>query len=182
MNKSIRNIGIFTFVSLTCGWFGLLVDKFITSPNEETLGMGIWLVLPLITTILFRFFAGDGWKDIGINPNFKGNIKWYIISLLIYPIVTAIILLIGNILGWTDFSNFRIGVYLSGFTGTLIINFVKNIFEESVWRGYLTAKLLKTKIKDIWLYLIVGGIWGLWHLPYYLFFLPQSDMYIVLPV
>jgi len=59
---------------------------------------------------------------------------------------------------------------------------VKNIFEESVWRGYLTTKLLNEKVKDIWLYLIVGLVWGIWHLPYYLCFLPQADMYQVLPV
>ncbi len=71
---------------------------------------------------------------------------------------------------------------LMGFVSTLLANFIKNIFEESVWRGYLAAKLLKLKAKDIWLYLIVGGVWGIWHLPYYLFFLPESDMYQVLPV
>jgi membrane protease YdiL (CAAX protease family) len=64
----------------------------------------------------------------------------------------------------------------------LLPNFVKNFFEESVWRGYLTTKLLNLKVKDIWLYLVVGGIWGVWHLPYYLCFLPQADINQVLPV
>jgi membrane protease YdiL (CAAX protease family) len=71
---------------------------------------------------------------------------------------------------------------LTGFVATLLPNFVKNIFEEFVWRGYLTTKLLNEKVKDIWLYLIVGGIWGIWHLPYYLCFLPEAEMYQVLPV
>ena len=71
---------------------------------------------------------------------------------------------------------------MSGFFGTLVPNFIKNFFEESVWRGYLTAKLLKTKIKNIWLYIVVGGVWGIWHLPYYLFFLPYSVMYEILPI
>jgi hypothetical protein len=182
--KNIRNIGIFIFIAFTCGWFGLLIDKLIGAPSGggESLGMLIWLVFPLFTTILLRLFAGDGWKDIGFKPNFKGNIKWYIISLIIYPSVTAIILLFGKISGWIDFSNFRLRDYLAGFIGLLFFNFIKNFFEESVWRGYLTAKLLKTKIKDIWLYLIVGGVWGIWHLPYYLHFLPKADMYLVLPV
>jgi len=140
------------------------------------------LVLPLIATIFLRIFAGDGWNDIGFKPNFKGNIKWYLVSLIIFPIVTAFVLFIGKIFGWINFSNLRVNNYLLVFIGLLLINFIKNFFEESVWRGYLTAKLLKTKIKDIWLYLFVGGVWGTWHLPYYLFFLPQSDMYQVLPV
>jgi len=183
MNKTIRNIIIFVFVVLSCGWLGLFVDR-ITGPqsNEESLGMGIWLVLPLITTLLLRIFAGDGWKDIGLKLNFKGNIKWYIVSILIFPLVTAVVLTVGKIFGWINFANFRTGAYFTGLTGTLVVNLVKNFFEESVWRGYLTAKLLKTKIKDIWLYIIVGGVWGVWHLPYYLFFLPHSTMYEFLPV
>jgi len=183
MNKDIRNIIIFAFVAFACGWLGLLVDKLIVSQSaEESLGTAIWLVLPLLATILLRFFAGDGWKDLGLNLNLKGNAKWYIISLLIYPLVTAVALVLGKLLGWIDFLNFRTEVFLYGFIIALLPNLVKNFFEESVWRGYLTAKLLKTKTKDIWLYLIVGGIWGVWHLPYYLFFLPQADMYLVLPV
>ncbi len=181
--KTIRNICIFIIVALVSGWFGLLIDKSIEpQPNGDSLGMGIWLILPLLTTLLLRLFAGDGWKDIGLKPNIKGNVKWYAISFLIFPIVTITILIIGKLSGWINFSNFTISAYLMGFTSTLIVNFIKNIFEESVWRGYLTAKLLKLKAPDIWLYLIVGGVWGIWHLPYYLFFLPKSDMYLILPV
>jgi membrane protease YdiL (CAAX protease family) len=183
MNRTVRNLCIFAFASLSCGWLGLFVDKLLKSqPNKETLGMAIWLALPLLATLLLRLFAGDGWKDIGLKPNFIGNIKWYIISLLIYPFITIIILIVGKILGWISFSNFNVETYFSGFIGLLLPSFIKNFFEESVWRGYLTKKLLKTKIKDLWLYLIVGGVWGLWHLPYYMFFLPQSDINQVLPV
>jgi membrane protease YdiL (CAAX protease family) len=161
----------------------LFIDKITgPQPNGESLGMGIWLILPLITTLLLRTFAGDGWKDIGLKLNIKGNVKWYITSIIISPFVIAMIFIIGKIFGWINFAYFRTEAYFAGFFGTLIVNFIKNFFEEAVWRGYLTAKLLKTKIKDIWLYLIVGGVWGLWHLPYYLFFFPHSSMYEILPV
>ncbi|MDR2907753.1 MAG: CPBP family intramembrane metalloprotease [Bacteroidales bacterium] len=183
MNRNIRNIIIFAIVAIGCGWLGVLVDKFATQqPEGQSLGMAIWLVLPLLTVILLRFFAGDGWKDLGIKPDFKGNAKWYLVALLIYPLVTAIVLALGKVLGWIDFSSFRTEVYLSGFAVALIPNFIKNIFEESVWRGYLTTKLVNEKIKDRWLYLIVGGVWSVWHLPYYLCFLPETDMTQVLPV
>jgi len=183
MNRNIRNIIIFAFVAFTCGWLGVLVDKFVEQqPEGNTLGMGIWLVFPLLTVILLRLFANDGWKDLGFRPNFRGNTKWYVIAFLIYPLVTAVVLALGKITGWIDFANFRTEAFFIGFVVALLPNFVKNIFEEFVWRGYLTTKLLNEKIKDIWLYLIVGGIWGIWHLPYYLCFLPQADMYQVLPV
>jgi len=183
MNNNIRNIIIFSFVAFTCGWLGVLTDKFVEQqPEGESLGLAIWLILPLLTVILLRFFGGDSWNGLGFKPNFKKNTKWYVIALLIYPLVTATILTVGKILGWIDFTNFRTETFFTGFMVALLPNFVKNIFEESVWRGYLTTKLLNEKVKDVWLYLIVGGVWGIWHMPYYMCFLPQADMYQVLPI
>lgn len=183
MEKTVRNIIIFIIAALASGWIGFLINKCIGLQHDgETLGMGIWLALPLLITILLRVFAGDGWKDIGFNPNLKGNLKWYFVSIVIFPLITTLVLVIGRMLGWVEFSNFNANIYFTGFVVALIPNFIKNIFEEFVWRGYLTTKLLKVNTKDFWLYLIVGGVWGVWHLPYYLFFLSESDIIHVLPV
>lgn len=182
-SKITRNILIFTLVVLLSGWLGYYLDQSMPpQPGEETLGMALWLVLPLLTTLLLRAFAGDGWKDIGFRPRLGENAKWYFVSFLIFPLVTALILIMGRLLGWIDFSHFKTGDYLSVFAASLLPNFIKNIFEEFVWRGYLTTKLLQLQIKDTWLYLIVGGIWGIWHLPYYLFFLPEGQISQILPV
>ncbi|MGE7928027.1 CPBP family glutamic-type intramembrane protease [Lysinibacillus xylanilyticus] len=181
--KTKRNLLIFIVVILLSGWLGVFVDRFIPEqPKGDTLGMGIWLVFPLLTTILLRVFAGDGWRDIGLLPNLKGNIRWYIVSLLVYPVITSIVLLLSYIFGWMDFSNFNLDVLVSVFVGGLLIQFVKNFFEESVWRGYLTSKLLSLKVNDFWVYFIVGGVWGAWHIPYFLVFLSESDIFSVLPV
>lgn len=181
--KTTRNLIIFIVVVVLCGWLGVFVDRFIPEqPKGNTLGMGIWLVLPLLTTILLRAFAGDGWRDIGLLPNLKGSAKWYVVSLLVYPVITSAVLLVSYIFGWMDFSDFHLDAIVSVFMGGLLIQFVKNFFEESVWRGYLTSKLSSLKINDFWLYLIVGGLWGAWHMPYFLVFLSESDIVSVLPV
>lgn len=181
--RAKRNIIIFIAIVLVCGWLGVLVDGFIPGqPQGNTLGMGLWLVLPLLTTIVLRSFAGDGWRDIGFMFHLKSNVKWYIVSLLVYPAVTFTVLLISYLFDWMDFSNFEINTVISVFMGSLLIQFVKNLFEESVWRGYLTSKLLALKVNDFWLYLIVGGVWGAWHMPYFLVFLSESDIISVLPV
>ncbi|MGE7675532.1 CPBP family glutamic-type intramembrane protease [Lysinibacillus sp. NPDC094403] len=181
--KTKRNLIIFIVVVLLSGWLGVFVDRFITEqPKGDTLGMGIWLVLPLLTTILLRAFAGDGWRDIGLLPNLKGNIKWYVVSLLIYPVITSTVLLLSYIFEWMGFPDFNLDTIVSVFVGGLLIQFVKNFFEESVWRGYLTSKLSSLKINDFWLYFMVGGVWGAWHIPYFLVFLSESDIFSVLPV
>jgi hypothetical protein len=179
----IRNLIIFTVMVILSGWIGLLIDNVIPEqPEGNSLGMGIWLVLPLLTVIVLRTFAGDGWKDAGLRPRLKSSVKWYVVSFLIFPVVTAITLVIGKVFGWTDLSGFSITTFIPIFFGLLLFEFIKNIFEESVWRGYLTTKLIKLNLSDFALYLTVGLIWSVWHLPYYLEFLPEEVITSVLPV
>ncbi|WP_341300079.1 CPBP family intramembrane glutamic endopeptidase [Lysinibacillus sp. FSL H8-0500] len=177
------NMIAFTIVVLLCGWLGVWVDKSLPEqPQGDSLGMGIWLISPLFVTILLRAFAGDGWRDMGLSLNLKGNVKWYITALLIYPVITSIIVLVGYVFNWIDFSNFDMSTIVSVFVSGLLIQFIKNFFEESVWRGYLTSKLIQLKLNDLWLYVSVGGVWGAWHIPYFLVFLTENDITSVLPV
>ncbi len=51
--QTIRNIILFTIVVILSGWIGILIDKVIPEqPDGDSLGMGIWLVLPLLASIL----------------------------------------------------------------------------------------------------------------------------------
>ena len=176
MNKKKERFLIIVFITiaLLSGWIGLLIDIILPEQLEEqTLGMGLWLVLPFLCGIAIRAFQRD-WKDFGIKPVFKDNIKWYGLSILIFPAITLIFTLFAWIFGQVTFSTFSavsiVPVFTSLFTGL----FIKNIFEDFAWQGYLTPKLVATKINDFKLYLIVGLVWAFWHAPYYLFFLPDS--------
>lgn len=192
-DKIKRNIIIFTIFSISCGWIGYLVDKFNgeahyenigTTTSEGSLGLLIWLVSPLICTILLRIFGGDGWKNSGFSPNFKHNKKLYLFSFLVYPAITFIVISLGLLTQSMRFTNVSIGI--TAYTGILLTQvvsqFIKNIFEESVWRAYLTNQLLKLKLPDLKLYLTVGFIWWIWHLPYIMIFLSESEIQNVLPV
>ena len=59
MNKKpIKNIGIFIIVAVASGWLGLLIDKSLEQQTDgDSLGMGVWLILPLLTTIILRLWA-----------------------------------------------------------------------------------------------------------------------------
>lgn len=173
---TVRNLTIFTIVVLLSGWIGHALNVLMDTPSEESLGMLLWLVAPLLATLCLRAFAGDGWYDTGIKPLFRGNVKWYVVSLLIFPVLTLAIISIGNVFGWITFSGFNVSLFLQLFALALIYNFFKNIPEEFVWRGYLTPKLASLKINDFSLYLIVGLIWGVWHIPYYLYFLDSETI------
>jgi hypothetical protein len=106
--KDIRNIGIFVFIVIISGWIGVFLDSVLVSqPEGDSLGMGIWLVLPLLTAFIIILFSKVSWKDLGMKPNFKGNMKWYLVSALIFPVVTAIVLIIGATTNWIDLSAFH---------------------------------------------------------------------------
>lgn len=182
-NKAVRNIGVFIFVVIISGWLGVILDSFLTGqPEGDSLGMGVWLVLPLLTAFIIILFSKDSWKDLGLKLNYKGNIKWYLASILIFPLVTAIVLIIGAVTNWIDLSAFNFEAVILGFGGALLINFIIDIFEEIAWRGYLTSQLIKFNLNDWKIYLIVGCVWTLWHVPYYLVFLSDADLQAVMSV
>jgi len=171
-----RNVILFTLVVLASGWIGQAINHYTQQAPEESLGMLVWLVSPLLAMILLRSFAGDGWKDIGLKPMLKGNLIWYLFSLLLFPFITMICALLGSALGWIEMSQFNYSTFFVAFTAALLPNFIKNIPEEFVWRGYLTPKLILLKANDWQLYLLVGIIWGVWHIPYYLYFLDSETI------
>lgn len=175
--RTIRNLTLFTIVVLSIGFIGRGLDVQMGNPPSESLGMLLWLVVPSIFSLLLRAFGGDGWKDFGIKPNFKGNGVYYAISFLVYPVLTLIILLIGSSLGLITFPSLSmnaLGMIVQVFMVGALPQFIKNIFEEAAWRGYLAPKIHSLRLNDFVGHTIVGLIWGAWHIPYYLYFLDLS--------
>lgn len=175
--RAIRNLAIFVILVLASGWLGRGLDTLMGNPSTESLGMLLWIITPLGVTLLLRTFGGDGWKDFGIKPNFKGNGMWYMVAILVYPLLTAMVLIIGGSLGLITFPNFSLntlGLLLQTFALGLLPQFIKNIFEEAPWRGYLAPKVYSLGLNDFVGHAIVGLVWGAWHIPYYLFFLDRA--------
>ena len=182
-NKIIRNVVVFIVVVILSGWIGVLVDSVLTEqPKGDSPGMGIWLVTPMLAAITMTIFSKGNWNDLGFKPNFKRNIKWYFIAALVFPVVTSIVLIIGVITDWIDLSTLDLRPFILVFSSTLLFNFIKNIFDGTPLFSYLTTKLVKLNFNDWKIYLTVGSVWGIWHLPYFLVFLPETDIQAVLPV
>lgn len=174
-STTLRNLLIFSFVAIICGWVGVGVNKLLNQPsNLESLGALIFIATPLLCAILLRLFGGDSWKDMPLKANFKKNAIWYLFALLVYPIVITITLFVGKMLGWVDVSKFSFAAYLPILVAAFLPGFIKNFFEESVWRGYLTVKLQQLTQNEWLIYLVVAVVWQTWHAPYYLVFLEEG--------
>ncbi len=148
----------------------------MNNPPGQSLGLLIWLIVPLSTALLLRAFAGDGWQDFGLRLALRGNGVWYVVSLLVYPVGVSVVLLIGSALGLISFPDFAWGRLLAIFALGFIPAFIKNIFEEFAWRGYLTPKVYSLGLNDYVGHSIVGLIWGCWHIPYLLFLLDRATL------
>ncbi|WP_001090324.1 CPBP family glutamic-type intramembrane protease, partial [Bacillus thuringiensis] len=158
---------IFVLIVLASGWIGVFLDSLLMDqPEGNSLGMGLWLILPFLASILLRVISRD-WNDFGIRINLKGNFKWYFVSLLIYPFVTIITVSLAFIFGVANISSFEMSSLFSLIFMSTIGNFIKNIFEEFSWRGYLTPKLIELQLNDWLVYIVSGLIWALWHAAYY---------------
>lgn len=172
-NRKEFQLIIFIVVALSSGWLGVLLDSILQEePTGETPGMTVFLVLPLLTVVMLRWMSRD-WNDFGIKPHFKGNLKWYLFSIVIFPVITFLIAGSAWVFDLAYFSNFEINVFTKLVVVSLLPGMIINIFEEFAWRGYLAPKLIELKINDWLIYIIVGLVWGLWHAAYYLALLPN---------
>ena len=175
-NHTKRNLVIFTVLVLGLAALAGVIEPLTVPPGAEpgTPGLGqlLWIIAPLGVMLLLRIFGGDGWADFGLRPNFKGNGFWWLVSVLVFPVIITISVLLGALLGGLALNvNMFAGVVGALLTG-LISALIKNIFEEFAWRGYLAPKVYSLNL-NIWLsHAIVGMVWGAWHLPFVYVFWP----------
>ena len=174
--RTRRNLVIFTVLVLGLAAVAGVVEPLTVPPGAEPgasgLGQLLWIVAPLGVMLLLRIFGGDGWDDFGLRPNFKGNGFWWLVSVLIFPAVITISVLMGALLGGLGLDVNMFSAFVAALLPGLISAMIKNIFEEFAWRGYLAPKAYSLNM-NVWLsHAIVGIVWGAWHLPFVFVFWP----------
>jgi membrane protease YdiL (CAAX protease family) len=117
---------------------------------------------------------GDGWKDFGIKPRIKGSMLLYVFSILFFPLMTAVIVGISLGVGWSDMPPSS-SPYFAAFGMALLPSFIKNIFEEFAWRGYMAPKLFTLGYNHFLVHITVGGVWVAWHFPYLFLFVDTTE-------
>ncbi len=173
--RTKRNLIIFVGLMVSIGWLAAGLEALMDDPSAEGMGMGLWIVSPLVVSVLLRIFAGDGWRDLGLRPRLSTHVQWYGISGLIYVVGTALVLGVGVVIGTTDFIGDGVGGFIGVFASALISLFFKNIFEEFGWRGYLAPKVNALGWNTFAAHGFVGLVWATWHVPYYLVLLDKAD-------
>ena len=188
-NRTKRNLVIFTVLVLGLAVLAGVIEPLTVPPGAEpgTPGLGqlLWIIAPLGVMLLLRIFGGDGWADFGLRPNFKGNGFWWLVSVLVFPVVITIPVLLGALLGGLELNVNMFSAFVAALLPGLISAMIKNVFEEFAWRGYLAPKVYSLNM-NIWLsHAIVGMIWGAWHLPFvfvFWFYLTPDMLWTFVPL
>ena len=171
-----KRVYIFIIIALASGWLGKGIDLILTDqPPGQSLGSLLWLIIPFITAIILTLVHKSDWKAMGFKPRFKGNLKWYVVAFLVFPVIAGILLIVGISVGVVDLTKFEFSSFMSTLLLWFVGNFFRTILEEGPWRGFLTERLIKLNINDWLIYLITGLVWSTWHIPYYLFFYDSSN-------
>lgn len=148
----------------------------------------IILISPAIGVIITRLTTGEGFKNLWIKPNFKGNVKYYLMAWLGSVLFVAIGTLVyyvfvynPNVTNFLEERNSLFGsdtglefeynietidilvTLFSALSGPATHLFIC-LSQEWAWCGYLLPKMAK-RFSPIPLILINGLICGLWYAP-----------------
>lgn len=161
-SKTIRNILIFSILVNVVAWIGPLLGGDPASPG---LGFLVWGTAPMLVSLLMRIVTRD-WSDLGARPAIIKNLRWYLVSLLAYPVAIILTLLLGSLVSATSFSGFSMSSYIQATLPAMVIFFFFALFEEVGWRGYLAPKMYSLGINPFLAHALVAVVWASWHLPY----------------
>jgi membrane protease YdiL (CAAX protease family) len=168
--RTRRNLVIFVVLVLGLAALAGAVEPLTipsgAEPGTSGLGQLLWILAPLGVALFLRLVGGDGWTDLGLRPNFQGNSFWWSVSVLVFPMVIMISVLLGALLGGLTLDANMFPAFAAALLPGLISAIIKNVSEEFAWRGYLAPKVYAFRM-NIWLsHAIVGMVWGAWHLPF----------------
>lgn len=173
-----KRIAIFVIISFALAWIPEIIlnkavgfDVWFSDSRYGLLGIPL-MFSPAAANLITRALTKEGMKNSFLHLNLKGNIKFYLIALLLPVIIGAMSgIFIELFFGKPDF-----GAVFKNTSPTLMAGLILNILslsavmawytfgEEFGWRAYLYPKLEKL-IGTPWACLLGGVIWGLWHMP-----------------
>ena len=170
--SSTTRLAVFVVVALGSGWIGLVADNILGIPHSmESPAALIWIATPLLAGAVMAL------SDLSLRRLYAaswlpGRLRAYGVALAVFPLSFAVAIAVGWAAGWLTPSG--LGAFEGVVAASAVATVLKNVAEEGAWRGYLTPALIGRRLPDPWIWLVVGMIWGLWHIPYYLWFLDES--------
>ena len=165
-------LAVFVVVALGSGWIGLVADNILDIPHSmESPAALIWIATPLLAGAVMAL-SDPSLRRLYAASWLPGRLRAYGVALAVFPLSFVVAIAVGWAAG--VLSPGGLGAFGSAVAVNVLPTVLKNVAEEGAWRGYLTPALLRRRLPDPAVWLVVGVVWGAWHLPYYLWFLDES--------
>lgn len=162
-NKTVRNIMIYYGGTILLASGG----GFMMAAGQDVGGL-LFVLSPLLMVLIVRFFLGAGWQDAGLRLNLGKQWRWYLFALLLNLVLFPLVIAINVLLGFTTL-NISVAEFvpllLTGVAMQFLPRLIYALSEEWGWRGFLDPKLEQLGLADTQRHLLMGILWGLWHLP-----------------
>lgn len=154
---------LFSWIAVT----PLLLNKSLPVEPFQMLGAFAGPTLSAVIVIA----AQDG--SVGLKTFFKRYIQWraglFWWLIVLFGVLVALNIVATIILGSSVPTEFfkNIGLILPTYLITLIVGVILGpLWEEPGWRGFALPRL-QGRFGPLWGSIILGTLWGLWHLPGY---------------
>ena len=160
---------VFFLIAFIIAW-GTWIPAFLLPNFPKQLSM-LGLFAPAISGLVVAWMAngrsGIG-EVLGRYQKWRFGVQWYGLSIGLIPTFFLLAVLLSGVISGHPLEQIWVGSPLYFVLASFVWLMMINSGEEIGWRGFGLPKLLET-IKSPWLAsLILGVIWGLWHLPIYL--------------
>lgn len=176
--KTVKEAYVFLGLTLALSWFvfwgplalfKIPTISFVSDVKGPTWAITLFIIGGFVPSLLAIFLT---WKKEGVSGvnmlgrrilQFKLGWRWYVFTFMIVIAGTTGQLTINKLLGNT-FNGTLFLTQLGNFLPLLILG---PLSEEIGWRGYALPRL-QTRSNALTSSVIVGVIWGLWHLPLFM--------------
>lgn len=178
LSKWLKNNPISAFFVLTfvMAW-SLWLPLGILAPDNPYLSLpGAWA--PTVSAIILIGLS-DGWDGVKRFlkkvTHWRIGFQWYLVAIFGIAAIAYLAIGIGIFFNVpAPEITLPIGVPREAMLGALPIIFLVNIFlggplaEDIGWRGYILPKM-RERMSALNAGLIIGVVWAIWHLPYFIF-------------
>lgn len=174
-SKKLAQPWIYFLATFAWTWlfFGIAYLMGLSAESGSTLGVILILLAlggPSLMGIIFTYLAlnNDGQRDFWLRTVDLKRISWkfYLIIFILIPLVSVLAAYLSGYWFKYSFAHKLPSLYLTLLSVPLV-----PILEELGWRGYVLDRL-QEKYNALSSSLILGALWGVWHLP--VFFLSNS--------
>ena len=168
--ENLRRLGIYLLIAFALSLLLIVFRKPMeTSARVSFIITQLFSFSPAIACLITRAVTKEGFGDMKLHFNFRGNFRWYLLAFAVPLLCFSASALLPVIIG-------GYGSRLSGFTADNVLSVIFILMgqsavvsagllgEELGWRGYMNRKL-EPLVGTLGTCLIGGIIWGLWHFP-----------------